>query len=349
MHSFQCIIILIIRLLLINCWKCNPDKTDFLSTLSKLSLSEYGNYTVSGPFSFGYGNSSSSSGNPSTRYGGYRFNPTSSQTSIFPMNGDSAILFHMCIPPKLKYFSFSSTIEVRPKSASEMYIISSPMGPIVNHFDLNTVENINENDGNMNIMTTLVHTADVETWHDILNSFNATSNILFNSLTLDAWRSQYNNDITLNFGKSFAADQFLVIARSSLFEETDEAQDWYTTPQTLVYLIEHKREENTPRIAFDDVEMPSKLSNINEIKLYNDSYFEFIEYIMYNQFDNMNMFDTQLYFLEASAFYGDAYIDCISNNKYCFGYHSDVIYWIQANNHSLYEASIPLSPNFLND
>ena len=185
----------------------NNDK--YLSVLE--SLTNMGYIVYEGNLTF-LVNITEYGANPSSVYGIFKFENSSDliiQTDItyswIPFSGCDAVLFTGCTPPKVKYFSFAPYIFYRFNPIRKPWLdfetLFASLGASINNLVINSTDYNNWNiihnsNNNFNSLTTIITTADKQTFNDISSELNKIG--LSKTVNLNSIPIEYTNFVSYN-------------------------------------------------------------------------------------------------------------------------------------------------------
>ena len=173
------------------------------------SLTNMGYKVIEGNLTF-LVNSTAFGANPSSIYGIFQFGTSSdiietAEIAWRPFSGCDAVLFTGCTPPKMKYFSFAPYIYQRfngmNQSHRNMEILFASLGASVNNLVINSTDyndwNVaHDSNNNYDSLTTVITTADEQTFNDISSQLNKIG--LLKTVNLNSIPIEYTNFVPYN-------------------------------------------------------------------------------------------------------------------------------------------------------
>ena len=332
---------------------CDP--TDYSNKIRDI-LSAQNNYDIiEGKLIFLF-NSTAFFANPTSIYGVYFFpsqdvNVTEQTVGTYFLRSSNAIIFGGCTAPQSKYISVVSYLfkrfnYIENNSTHKQEILFASLGDSLNDLVWNTSNSSNPYDA----LTTIIETADKQTFNDI-NNLLTKNGISSSEINLQSLPSQYINFLPYQYNAdnvntyTQTYDTGGILYRIAIPLNKDEYNQYIHQNQTIFMVQPKNAQGNTPRIPFDpQTRNTFSNKNVNEFVKYNDSLNEYksdlISYIekTYNmRYKGEDVLENTFCGAKSKCDYG---FSCIDNNTDCGGDNRDAQYWksgnIKLKNNSFY-------------
>eukprot|EP01084_Bolivina_argentea_P014293 26713_1 len=297
------------------------------------------NIITEGTFLFAV-NSTNWGANPSSVYGLWSFDNSkeaADASQTWYMRSQSAIIFGGCTAPQSVYMSFVPYLYkrfnyIKNNKTHKSETLFASLSASLNNLVLNISSNLAYNS-----LTTIIHTADQQTFND-LNNLLINNGISSSEINLESLPNQYINFLPYEYNKdnvdkyNGTYDTAGMLNRIALPYNTQQFNQYISINQT-VYMVQPKNAKgSTPRKPFGiNIRNTYSTKNINESNVYNVSLNEYKnDLITYLENTYKMKFISEINFKQTAtpnssrADYG---FSCIQNNIDCFGDNRDAQYW----------------------
>ena len=322
------------------------------------SLEDMGYTIIEGNMKFLI-NRTDAGANPSSVYGVFQFDNTSGieQTGLGdnggepiiswrPFSGCDAVLFIGCTPPKVKYFSFVPYIyqrfyPINNNSFVDIETLFASLGDSINNLVINSTDYNNwdishDSNNNFNSLTTIITTADQQTFNDIsseLNKIGLSKTVNLNSIPID-----YINFVSYNetdIDKEY--DYLSVLYRAQLPDNKTEYDLFLNRLQTVYYIKNDQCVDlQQPRITYPPF-IRNTTTNYNEYDIYLKPFNRYKNYLISYFTQNLGYsFEIEYNFEQVYLGVKHYGFQCIDNGIDCWGDNRDAQYWTMSSSPQWY-------------